>query len=198
MLFTIINNKLYTNVEYILMYEEFAAVYLKYTNEESDKIFRYIYEIADSRSYSNRRKFNELEQEAYAYNISKLDVNFKIGNIIKKAITKYKELHYNANQELLNELEGTLDLSFKINKQIKELLSRKLDDKVQDGDLVSLINLQNKLFDVINELPNKMEQIKQLKAKVDESYTKAKPIARGTGEEIPASYEGDSDIEGDV
>ncbi|KAF5080381.1 hypothetical protein DSECCO2_120230 [anaerobic digester metagenome] len=179
------------------MYEEFAAVYLKYTEEESDKVFRYVYEIADSRSYSNRRRLNELEQESYARDLSGLDSNFKVGNVIKKAITKYKALHYNSNQELLNELEGTLDLSFKINRQIKELLSKKLDDKVQDGDLVSLINLQNKLFDVINELPNKIEQLKQLRGKVNEDYVKPKQQARGEGE-IPASYDGDPDIEGTI
>ena len=71
------------------------------------------------------------------------------------------------------------------------------DEGLDTSDITSIMGLQNKLFDLINELPNKIKTIKKLEATVYEELMRGKEIGRG-GAEIPDSYEGDPEIEGAI
>lgn len=187
------------NLEYILFYKEFAAIYnadVSVNKVYANKVFRYIYEICDYKSYSNKHNLSKTKAHAYALNLSGLDERFTITSDIKSAMNKYKKLNYNINAELLKDLQATLNLSISINEKIYRALEVRLSNPdLADDQIPTLITLQSKLFEVIDGLPAKISKVKELEAQVYDELSKPKEIARG-GEEIPDSYEGDPEIEG--
>jgi hypothetical protein len=196
----ILTDKLHLNMEYVLGYKEFAQLYEDYKGEgiaKVEAVFKYIFEVADPRSYSNRNSFGDDERHDRGLTYVNLS-NLKITKNIKSAIKLYKDESYSLEIQLLSDLKDNIQLAIKTNSLINKSLSRKLDaDDLSDADLSSLIGLQSKLFDIIDEAPDKIEAIKKLELKVYESYTKPRAKARGD-KEIPSSYDGDPDIEGEL
>jgi DNA integrity scanning protein DisA with diadenylate cyclase activity len=182
------------------MYKEFHDVYKQSANDDiADRIFRFIYEIADLRSYSNKRNFKDEAKYEYAKTLAKLPHEFIITPTIDKAIKKYSKESYSVNAQLLKDLTATLHLSIKINEHIKTHLETTLsNDKVEKDEIGTIFNMQKQLFEMIDKLPSMFNKVKELEAKVHDELSKPKPIGRGTGEEIPDSYEGDPDIEGEL
>lgn len=195
-LFSIKENKLDINLEYVLFHKEFADIYKAYPHDEALKIFQYIYERCDYKSYSNKQNYTTAKAHDYALKISKLSDTFVIDPVIKAAMKLYKKHNYNINAELLKDLKSTLELSVNINERIHKALRTSLDnDKLEDTAISTLITLQTKLFEVIDGLPTRITKVKQLEELVYSELAKPKVIARG-GEEIPDSYEGDPEVEG--
>ena len=196
MFFKIKNKKLSLNLDYLLFYDEFAKIYREHEEEIAIKIFKYIYEVSDERSYSNRNVLSKAKAHNHAVTMTGLGDTFSITPDIKKAIDKYKKLTKDTNAILLKDLKSTLNLSRDINKKIYKALELKLQNpELPEADIPSLITLQNKLFETIDGLPDKFKKIKELETEVYEELSKPPVIARG-GEIAPASYDGDETIEG--
>ena len=201
MFLNIVNKRLVLNLEYILFYKEFKNVYDEYAEEgieEVEKVFKYIYEIADYRSFSNRRNYAPVQAHEHARRISKLDDTFKVTKPVKAAIDYYKKENYSVNATLLSDLQNTLYLSIKINEKIQKVLESKLSNPdLKEESISSLITMQGKLFDIIDGLPDRIEKVKKLEATVNDELAESRPEGRGGGE-IPASYDGDPEIEGEL
>ena len=199
--FFIVDNKLKLNVEYILFHKPFKILFDKNQGKDKDYIegiFKYIYEIADPRSYSNKSAYDKDKSHIQALKLGNLPESFKVTKEVKDAIKYYIDEYYTVEATLLKELRGTLHLFIDTNRKIKNEIQRKINnDETSGDDLIAILGLQDKLFKAVNELPNKIESIKNLEAKVNEQLSKPSVIGRG-GEEIPSSYEGDPDIEGEV
>ena len=197
MFFILHNDELILNIEYVLSYPKFKAVYDQFVKRDIlDNVFRYIYEVSDLRSYANRRNYDDDMKHEYAIRKAKLEEDFKVTKVVKEAIMFYIQNDYSAESTLLRDLKDTLALSIKTNQRIKKVLEKILDnDDTDDKDALAVIDYQKKLFDIINELPKQIQQVKQLEVKVHEQITKPKIIGRG-GEQIRASYDGDPRIEG--
>lgn len=201
MYFHIVDNKLVLNLEYILFYDEFKKVYDMYADkgtDEVEKVFRYIYEIADYRSFANRRHYEDDVAHDHAINVSGLSQDFKITNAIKKAIALYKKDNYSVNSILLKDLQNTLHLSIKINEKIQKVLESKITNpELKEEGISNIITLQGKLFEIIDGLPDRIDKVKKLEATVNDELKQSRPKGRG-GSEIPASYDGDPEIEGEL
>lgn len=197
--FRVQRGKLEFDRRYILMNKPFAKIVEKLGEEQANKVFRYIYEVADNRSYSNKQAVSDLAAHEHGINLAGLDSTFKPSKLIKDAITYYKQHNYNLHADTLKELKQTLNQTKRLNTRIRVALDNKLnsDEGLDTSDITSIMGLQNKLFDLINELPNKIKTIKKLEATVYEELMRGKEIGRG-GAEIPDSYEGDPEIEGAI
>lgn len=197
--FKIHNNKLDLDLAYILLYKEFKNIYDSDNTPDksyANSIFRYIYEICDYRSYSNRQGLSKNKAHSHALNLANLDDKFSVNKEIKSAIDLYKQLNYNVNAELLSDLKATLGLSVKINEKIHKILDSRLSNPdLPESDIGILINIQKQLFEIITNLPEKINKVKELEEDVYTELAKPKEIGRG-GEIIPDSYEGDPEIEG--
>jgi hypothetical protein len=195
-LFIVNDNKLDILKEYILMYDEFSVILNSFSYDEAIKIFKYIYEVSDNKSISNRQSYSKQKQKDHAKLLAKLDSDFVETSIIKTAIKKYKELNYNSNAEILSQLKANLQLSIEINNKIHKYLKAQLSNsELDDNKIPRIMEFQSKLFDVVEAIPNKIEKVKRLEAIVYDEITKKEIVGRG-GEIIPDSYEGDPDIEG--
>lgn len=197
--FKVRTDKLEFNLEYILFYKEFSIIYSSdntVNKQFANKVFRYIYERCDYKSYSNKHNLSKEKAHSYALNLAGLDTSFEISKVVKAAMDMYKKLNYNVNAELLKDLKATLNLSISINEKIHRALEVRLSNPdLADEQIPILITLQSKLFEVIDGLPNKISKVKELEAEVYDELAKPKELARG-GDEIPDSYEGDPEIEG--
>ncbi len=199
MFFRINKGKLDIDLEYVLFYKEFKTIYQSDTTpnkEQAIRRFKYIYEIADYRSYSNKNQLAKDKAHQYAINLSGLDTKYKPEDIVKAAIKLYKKLNHSIIADLLNDLKATLLLSTKLNDKIY----RAIDLELQNEDLPresigTIMTLQSKLFELIDGLPSRVTRIKELEVEVYEELAKPKEEQRGGGA-IPDSYEGNPQIEG--
>jgi hypothetical protein len=196
----ILTDKLQLNLDYILGYKDLKDVYIEYKDQGIDKVesvFKYIFEVADPRSYSNRNAFDDIEKHTRGLVYANLE-SLKVTKTLNKAIKFYESYRYNIEADLLKDLKDNLKLSIKTNKHINKSLDDKLNSQtLSDADISAIITLQGKIFDLIEQLPSKIEAIKKLEVKVYESYTRPAEKARGD-KPIPSSFEGDPDIEGEL
>ena len=202
MLFKVEKNNLIVDEVYIRFHKEFVAVLNKGLTNGGypivEKYFMYIYEIADYKSYSNRVGLASKKKHERAIRMSGLPDTFTPDAIITKAISTYKKLNYNRNAELLKDLENTLLLSQKVNGKIYKALETVLESNdLPREDIPGLIILQDKLFNIISGLPEKIRTVKQLQDLVYSELEKAATLERARGnQEILPSYDGDPEIEG--
>ena len=197
--FTIKNRKLHFDLEYVLLHKPFADLYNDVKGEESDdyiKYFKYIYEIADNRSYSNKQGVSDKEAHENACNLANLETDFDKPKTLIPAIKYYKNKNYILNADTLKALLKTLNKTRKINARFDEALDNKLNNnEIKDSELSDIITLQTKLFNLIDDLPDKIRTIKRLESEVFEDLQREKELARG-GVVISPSYEGDDEIDG--
>lgn len=197
--FRIKSSKLEVDLEYVLFYKEFKNIYNSDNTPEkayAKKLFMYIYEVCDYKSYANRNNFSKAKAHKHAVNLAGLDSDFEPTGFIAEGIKAYKKLNYNINAELLRDLKATLLLSIQINDKIYKAIELELqNDDLPRDSIGAIINLQGKLFELIDGLPNKINKVKELEAEVYEELSKPKEEARGGGEVID-SYEGNPEIEG--
>ncbi len=193
--FRIVGTTLEFDLAYISFYKEFKAI-LTDDLDYTEKIFKYIYEVADNRSYSNRNVLSKDEAHHRGITLAGLPLDFKTSKEINTAIKKYKELNKNHIADLLKDLKATLFLSIKINERIHKVLDARLSNpELKDEEIPTLVNLQGKLFDTIDAIPNRIQKIKELEVVVYNELAKPDIIGKG-GEVIPDSYDGDPEIEG--
>ena len=106
----------------ITIYKEFADLINKYPNDY-DVYFKYIYFISDYKSKCNQDGMTEKEAIKYATSVLNLNIEQLDNIIIKKAITRYKELNGSIIRDNLMTLKRALS---KTNKVIS-MLDDKLD-----------------------------------------------------------------------
>jgi len=199
MFFRVNQGKLEIDLEYVLFYKEFKQIYhsdLSPNKQWATKVFKYIYEIADYKSHSNKNQLPKDEAKKHAINLAGLDSDFTPDDTINKAIKTYRKLNHSIIADLLKDLKSTLLLSTKLNTKIYQAIETELKNPDLPRESIgSIMTLQSKLFDLIDGLPSKVSRLKALEVEVYEELAKTKEEMRGGGE-IPDSYEGDPQIEG--
>ncbi len=199
MFFRVTKGKLELDLEYVLFYDDFRKIYESDPTPNKDtatRIFKYIYEIADYKSHSNRSQLSKEKARHHAINLSGLDSDFVPDNNVQKAIKTYRKLNHSIIAELLKDLTATLLLSTKLNSKIYKAIELELKNEDMPKESIgTVITLQTKLFDLIDGLPSRVNRLKALELEVYEELAKSKDEIRGGGE-ILDSYEGDPQIEG--
>jgi len=197
--FTIKKGELYFDLEYVLLHEPLKDLFDETSKQNNEHIpyFKYLYEIADNRSYSNKQGLSDNEAHKQACDLANLDYNFIKPKSLNNAIKHYRSHNYSLNADTLRNLIKTLNKTKKINARLNESLDNYLDtDKELTQDNInSIIKTQSSLFDLIDKLPEKIEKIKVLEAKVFEEVQKKRELIRG-GHILSPSLDGDSEIEG--
>ena len=131
----------------LLLSKEFVALHKSLGSDIAfAKVWRYIYEIADSSSKSNRVKDNEEERVERALYSSGLPTDWKPTKEVKDAIARYKADNYNPVKEERNELLATFNLYPKVISKVRENLQR-----VIDGDTIEVDKVLNNL-DKLNSI----------------------------------------------
>jgi len=185
--------------EYILLYPEFEKLYKRDDDPEkkyADKLLRYIYERCDVKSYCVKNGLKEREAHKHALQLAGLPFSFDLDKDIVQAMKRYKQIHYNEVADLLSSLRNTLKLSKKINDKIQKAIEVRLSNPdMKEEDIPHMIMLEEKLFKVIENLPDKIKSLKELESVVHKELTKPKGLGRGQ-KVIPDSYDGDPEIEG--
>lgn len=203
-LFILVNSELQLNVPEIVLIKEFNNILVYSENCESDPSgskkhfaymkFNYIYQICDYKSYANQHGLSEKEAHEFAINVSGLPKDWKVDDLTKAGIERYKQLRSSPARELNKEILATLHTSSKLVAKINRYLEKQLEKPdFKDDDINNITTNHFKVIELAKKIPEQIKALNDLKDTIDKE--EGNTDKRRGGDVIKDSMDANNDIE---
>lgn len=203
-LFILVNSELQLNVPEIVLIKEFNNILVCSENCESDPSgskkhfaymkFNYIYQICDYKSYANQHGLSEKEAHEFAINVSGLPKDWKVDDLTKAGIERYKQLRSSPARELNKEILATLHTSSKLVAKINRYLEKQLEKPdFKDDDINNITTNHFKVIELAKKIPEQIKALNDLKDTIDKE--EGNTDKRRGGDVIRDSMDANNDIE---
>ncbi len=203
-LFILVNSELQLNVPEIVLIKEFNNILVHSERCESDPSgskkhfaymkFNYIYQICDYKSYVNQHGLSEKEAHEFAINVSGLPKDWKVDDLTKVGMERYKQLRPSPARELNKEILATLHTSGKLVAKINRYLEKQLEKPdFKDDDINNITTNHFKAIELAKKIPEQIKALNDLKDTIDKE--EGNVDKRRGGDEIRESMEANNNIE---
>lgn len=203
-LFIFVNGALQLNTPEIALIKEFNNILIHSERCDSDPNgqkkhfaymkFNYIYQICDYMSYSKQHGLSEKESHKYAIDISGLPKDWKVDELTKAGMERYKQLRSSPARELNKEILTTLHTSSKLVGVINRYLAQQLEKPdFKDEDINNITSNHFKVIELAKKIPEQIKALNELKDAIDKE--EGNVDKRRGGDKIQDSMETNNDVE---
>ena len=177
-LFIFVDGVLQLNTPEIVLIKEFNNILVHSERCDSDPNgqkkhfafmkFNYIYQICDYKSYPNQHGLSEKEAHEFAINVSGLPNDWKLDDLTKAGIERYKQLRPSPARELNKEILATLHTSSKLVSKINRYLEKQIEKPdFKDDDINNITTNHFKVIDLAKKIPEQIKALNELKDAID-------------------------------